>query len=672
MNLKRYFAVVASAIAAAIGAPIAAAAVSPLPIDAIAQHPAITGPALSPDGEHIAALVASDDHEWPVISIWKSDDLSQTPVWIPSQFMRIVFVDFLSNDQIIFVADEPLNFGRTKTFTRKVFVADIKGETIEEPLRTQGSLNDAVRRAEQFGVGVSVFRRLPEGRLLIERTNTSNGSQQIYLLEEGERPRVVAEGGARTFYLSSGVHPITGELLMKQELVNEDGDFWVKTYHRAGEDADWVEQVPLNNRLKDYAALSIQGFDADINKLVVIHDKDSEFSKTYLYDVRTQTFEAEPLFEHASFNVVDIGFSRPTDSNELSEQFISSVTVEGPSFETIMLDERWAGVMNEMRKTFPNMQVDLIDRRSKSNRALISVESGNTPPTYLFYDDGKLLPLGSERPWIDPATLGNMSWVTYTARDGLEIPAILTLPPGYSEGDRVPAVVLPHGGPWARDYMGWDGSGWPQFLSSRGVAVLQPQYRGSTGLGKSLWYAGHKEWGQKMQDDKDDGANWMVSQGIAQEDKLAIFGYSYGGFAAIAASVRPQSPYQCAISGAGVSSIERLGNLWGANRINKERQAWTVDGMDPMKNVDKASIPILLYHGDRDRQADTEHSRMFYDAMKRVNADVRYVEIKDMWHQLPWWPTWHDQTLGLIEEFLSSDKCNQIIAPGVRQRAALD
>jgi dipeptidyl aminopeptidase/acylaminoacyl peptidase len=173
----------------------------------------------------------------------------------------------------------------------------------------------------------------------------------------------------------------------------------------------------------------------------------------------------------------------------------------------------------------------------------------------------------------------------------------------------------------------------------------------------ALWKAGDQQWGLKMQDDKDDGAAWLVAEGIADPQRMAIFGYSYGGFAAIAASVRPNSPYRCAIAGAGVADLGRLANLWGANRVARENQGWTVTGMDPIRNVASANIPILLYHGDRDRQADTYHSRDFYSAMKSAGKDVTYVEIKDMWHQLPWWPEWHRQSLNLIESYLAGPKC---------------
>ena len=290
----------------------------------------------------------------------------------------------------------------------------------------------------------------------------------------------------------------------------------------------------------------------------------------------------------------------------------------------------------------------------------MTVEGPRQPPVYFLLMNGKeLKQLGKSRPTVNEKTFGDTKYVTYKARDGMTIPALLTLPAGYDKAKHgpIPAVIHPHGGPWARDYIRWDASGWTQFMTTRGYAVLQPQYRGSDGWGMALWKAGDKEWGQKMQDDKDDGAAWLVAQGIADPKRLAIFGYSYGGFAAVAASVRPNSPYQCAIAGAPVTDLQRLANLWGANRVQREGQGWTVTGMNPIANVDKGNIPIMVYHGDRDRQADTVHSRDFYSAMKSAGRDIEYHEIKDMWHQLPWWPEWHRESLGYIENYLASPKC---------------
>jgi dipeptidyl aminopeptidase/acylaminoacyl peptidase len=241
------------------------------------------------------------------------------------------------------------------------------------------------------------------------------------------------------------------------------------------------------------------------------------------------------------------------------------------------------------------------------------------------------------------------------ARDGLRIPAFLTLPEDWSSDDGpLPSVVLPHGGPWARDDSDWDPSGWTQFLASRGYAVLQPQYRGSQGWGHELWLAGDAQWGLKMQDDNDDAAAWLVEHGYADEDKIAIFGYSYGGFAAMAAVVRQGGPFKCAIAGAGVANLTRLGRNWNRDRIQRAFQGRTVAGMDPLDNADKASIPVLIYSGDRDVRVPIFHSESFFEAVEgRVPA--KFLRIADMPHSLPWYPEHHRQTLAAIEEFLAGD-----------------
>ena len=149
-------------------------------------------------------------------------------------------------------------------------------------------------------------------------------------------------------------------------------------------------------------------------------------------------------------------------------------------------------------------------------------------------------------------------------------------------------------------------------------------------------------------------AAWLVSQGIAAQDRIAIFGYSYGGFAAIAATVRPNSPYQCAIAGAGVAALTRVGNSWSQDRLQRIYQGRTVTGMDPMHNTERANIPILLIHGDRDVRVPLFHSQDFYNAVhNRVAA--RLVVIPDMPHSLPWYPRHYRTMLTEIENYLRTD-----------------
>ena len=624
----------------------------PVSIEDIAQFPAIEQVALSPDGKHITGLVAAPGQKWPVISVWKTEAMDERPVWIPTEEMQFLTVDFFGNDKLLWIAQGPGVFGGTKDFQRKLYLADLDGGDFDEPLRQRGTDKGASRN---FSFRIWYDNFVESGKVYIEAFTDS--SQQIYELDQKTgRRRVVAEGSESTSFLPGGVNPATGDLLVRQEIKNRDGKSYVVTSVRKDRRSAWKDHDELSYDIRNRTAIDIAGFDTNADRLVVITNKGTNFSEVRIYNISTETWDPEPMFAVPDFDIVGTQMSVVDGFHQ-----VSGIIVGGPSVETFSLHPYWGGVLESLKSQFPGENVNVYDRRSPKSAgrymALGSVNSSNRPPEYFLFDDGTLKPLGKSRPWIDQDVLTRSQWVTYEARDGLEIPAILTLPKDFEQGNPGPAIVHPHGGPWARDYVGWDSSGWTSFLTSRGIAVLQPQYRGSSGVGDALWKAGDNQWGLAMQDDKDDGAQWLIEQGIADPDKIAIFGYSYGGFAAIAASVRENSPYQCAIAGAGVSNLSKLGNLWSGNRLQKKFQGHTVSGMDPIDNVDRASIPIMMYHGSHDRQADTYHSREFYSAMNRAGADVEYTEIDQMWHQLPWWPEWHRETLTLIEDYLSSDKC---------------
>jgi dipeptidyl aminopeptidase/acylaminoacyl peptidase len=216
--------------------------------------------------------------------------------------------------------------------------------------------------------------------------------------------------------------------------------------------------------------------------------------------------------------------------------------------------------------------------------------------------------------------------------------------------------------------MEYDLSHWSQMFATRGFAVVQPQYRGSEGLGRQLWLAGDREWGAKMQDDKDDSARWLVERGIADPDRMMMYGYSYGGFAAAAAAARSGSAskglYQCAISGAPVIDMDRLReNEWGANRISRKFQGQTVRGWNPQAHLDEVEIPWLIFHGDFDRQADTVYSRSAAARMRALGKqNFEYVEIPRMAHTLGEMTVEHRRTfIPLILNWIDNN-CGNISA----------
>ncbi|KAF0113292.1 MAG: peptidase S9 prolyl oligopeptidase active site domain protein [Hyphomonadaceae bacterium] len=304
-------------------------------------------------------------------------------------------------------------------------------------------------------------------------------------------------------------------------------------------------------------------------------------------------------------------------------------------------------------------------------KIIVAATAPNVPTTYyLLKNERQLIKIGSMLEGWDNRNLGPAEWVNYPARDGLQIPSVLTLPPGYNKerDGRIPLVVLPHGGPWARDDMDFDGSYWPQMFATRGFAVLQPNYRGSEGLGKVLWKAGDKEWGGKMQDDNDDGARWLVEQGIADPNRMMLYGYSYGGFAGAAAATRSggasQGLWQCAISGAPAIDLVRISNDWGSSRIQRIVQGVTVAGWNPADHYADVKVPWLIVHGTYDHQADIQHSRDAAARMRSQNpsAMFKFIQIPRMSHTLTEMLPEHKQQLMASILDWTANNCGNISA----------
>lgn len=239
---------------------------------------------------------------------------------------------------------------------------------------------------------------------------------------------------------------------------------------------------------------------------------------------------------------------------------------------------------------------------------------------------------------LPPKVLSNVKKYNYKARDGMEIEAWLTLPTGFSD-KKIPTLVFPHGGPLARNSDAFDYRS--QLLANKGYAVLQMNFRGSSGQGLEFRNAGLKNWGEEMQDDVEDGALQLIKDGIADPNRIGIIGMSYGGYAALMGVVKTPDFYKVSISVNGVSDVYDL--------VRTERDYWAtynvVDNMigklgghlrdiSPINHIDKIKTPILLIHGENDRQVKISHSRKMRDALKKGKRVVEYLELKNEDHFL--------------------------------------
>ena len=281
------------------------------------------------------------------------------------------------------------------------------------------------------------------------------------------------------------------------------------------------------------------------------------------------------------------------------------------------------------------------------DKVIVAVQGPRQPPVYYFLDRVKheATEILSAYPELTATDLGEMKPYPYVARDGQRIPAYLTLPPG-KPAKNLPTVIMPHGGPDARDVMGFDW--WAQFLANRGYAVLQPNYRGSKGYGRKFTEAGLHQWGLGMQNDITDGVKKLIADGITDPKRICIVGASYGGYAALAGAAFTPDLYACAMSFAGVSDLNEFlfAQRSDTGEYSQSVSFWTsrigsdwddskkLQDTSPALHAEQVKCPVLLMHGEGDTTVRIKQSELMYDALKAAHKDVEFIRFSGEDHYL--------------------------------------
>jgi dipeptidyl aminopeptidase/acylaminoacyl peptidase len=329
------------------------------------------------------------------------------------------------------------------------------------------------------------------------------------------------------------------------------------------------------------------------------------------------------------------------------------------------IDTQIRDLAQRVAKPFPGHDVIMLGHSESNTRAIAEVSSPSTPPVYYLVDFNthKADIVGEAYPGLAQVTLASVRSITYPARDGTQIPAILTLPPGAGEKS-LPLVVLPHGGPAAHDVLAFDW--WAQFLASRGYAVLQPQFRGSTGFGEAFERAGHGQWGGLMQDDVSDGVNALISQGVADAKRICIVGASYGGYAALAGAAFTPGLYSCAVSINGVSDLpdmlgyvkEHAGAHSGALDYWRDDIGSSTDARiaaaSPARAAERIRVPVLLMHSADDSVVPQSQTDLMATALHKAGRNVTVVTLQGDDHWLSRANT-RIQMLRELETFLAAN-----------------
>lgn len=348
--------------------------------------------------------------------------------------------------------------------------------------------------------------------------------------------------------------------------------------------------------------------------------------------------EVKVLYANDDYDVNGVGYSR-------KRKVITAAYFESWKSERHYFDSTSKATFEKIQKRLAGYEIGITGVNKDENILILRTYSDKSLGAYYIYnsEDDKMEKIVDVSPWIDENEMSNQLPIAYQSRDGLKINGYLTLPKGYNmeNAKNLPVVINPHGGPWARDSWGFNPE--IQFLANRGYAVLQMNFRGSTGYGRKFFEASFKKWGREMQDDITDGTQWLIDKGIADSTKIAIYGGSYGGYATLMGLVKEPKMYAAGVDYVGVSNmftfmktippywepmLEMMYEMVG----DVEKDSTMLREVSPVFHVDKIKAPLFIAQGANDPRVNVDESDQMVKAMKEKGIDVEYLVKKDEGH----------------------------------------
>lgn len=567
----------------------------PIPAEKFFDYPAISQPRISPDGLHLAFLAPMGSRMG--IALMDLQTGATKPL-VRSADESIDSFLWKGNDFIVYQADVGGNEAEA------VQSINIRTGRITRLLESFG-LNNYTRQSGQFG-GVLSWWPSSATKIVVVGSRTENSwSANIYEVDVATGTRSTVAGN-------------TGDKDRRGILVDAAGQVRVQVL-------DERDKLSVQARIDDAArytplfSLPRDAVTGQLNLPVLLGDADRTF---YHVDYRQHDRGALVAWNLRTGQRVGEVFVPP--EGEITWLHVSrdqkqllGVDYEADKTHVHWFDSELAGLQASLEKTFPGQAVQIRDMSDDRKRILISVSSDLESGVIFLLDRAraqpKLMSLGSARPQLSAQALSPMEPVHFAARDGLPLQGYLTRPRGASGPG--PLVLLPHGGPYGiRDSWGYDAE--VQFLANRGYSVLQVNYRGSGGFGRKHLEAGRLEWGMKMQDDLTDAVRWAITQGIADPQRVAIYGASYGGYAAMAGVTFTPELYRCAVNYVGAVDLTYLGRRDqggdpGANEMFYS--IWIHPDLaelkrrSPVNRVEAIRVPTLHAYGENDPRVEYRH-----------------------------------------------------------------
>lgn len=605
-------------------------------LEAYGRLPTLSNITLSPDGTTIAYVRATDSKRLVVAQSVVTKQILSTGNIGDAKLRGLIWADNHTLLIITSTTEQPFGFTGHRGEYFRAQVYDLQTKTQHALLAYVGENKDVETmnviagfpqpriidgHTVVFVPGINILRARPEifpsdvGRLALFRIDlTSNTTRTVSRPHDMNGEEWVIDGAGN---------------IVAEASYYEKEQHWKLAIFRGG------EQTNVLDVAASIDSPYLEGLNEDGTAVVVSVPQpngDSKYQQIFLKDGSIGPWQR-----------ADMGF------NGLMTDIWSGRTIGGTRItdrsDYVLFDSnaqrKWLGT----RASFEGAtNIELVSRSEDGTKMVVLVFGQPYGDAYFYVDVAthQASRIGSAYDGID--AVAPVKWIEYRAGDGRSLHAYITLPPN-GEAKGLPLIVLPHGGPHARDEPGFD---WlPQAFASRGYVVLQPQFRGSGGFGAELLEAGFGEFGKKMQTDLSDGVRALAAQGLVDPKRVCIVGGSYGGYAALAGATLDTGVYRCAVSIAGISDVRGLLRYWHWPRNSQDRNErfWDrflgvrdlndskLDGISPIKHVDRVSIPILLIHGRDDTVVPFEQSDDMADALKAAKKQYEFLKLggEDHW-----------------------------------------
>jgi dipeptidyl aminopeptidase/acylaminoacyl peptidase len=604
-----------------------------VPLEIYANNPEISLMTISPDGSRIAYIAFQNNRK---ILLIKNISTEKTLGGVVLNGINAQEAYFIDNFRVVLRAFEYKNiigFREPNNFSA-AFIYDLRSKEIKQLLipgygiyKGQTNVGNIVGLSEdkkiaympayysdQKGIKINNFGEAPIYTLM--KVNLENKRKPKRLL--------IGTHDAIDFFLDKN-----GEPLARERYNQQDAQHRVQSFING----KWID---IFTEITPFIHRSFEGVTPDRKSLVMTMTGENGRRQYFTMSLKDGTI-SDPIFSRDDADIEQV--------LKDIQRVVYGVKYSGFKASYAFFDDKLTKTFLAIQNAAPENNFTLIDHTPDWSKIIFYLQGGDLAGEYLMFANNNFSFLASSRTNVSAAIVNPVKEYSYHARDGVKIPTLLTYPKrSFATKSKLPAIIMPHGGPEAYDKIEFD---WlAQYLANRGVLVIQPQFRGSTGFGLAHLQNGRGEWGRKIQDDITDSVTALDKEGIIDPNRVCIMGWSYGGYAALSGATHTPKLYKCAISINGLSDVEAMldfeKNSYGTNSstyrywqevINRKGlNSEFLKSISPINHVEKVQIPILLIYSTRDKIVDPEQSIDFYDALKDAKKDVQLIEIKDEGH----------------------------------------